>query len=95
LIRSIGIPSLGFCLGTTPRSDDVMVGCNDAKIYQYDTRTGQLNIVYERHLSAVNSITFFDGGRRFISSSDDKTLRYWEYGTPVEIKVTQKTSKEL
>ena len=35
---------------------------------------------------AVNTITFVDEGRRFVSSSDDKTLRVWEYGIPVVIK---------
>ena len=35
------------------------------------------------HQAAVNSITFIDEGRRFVSSSDDKSLRLWEYGIPV------------
>jgi pre-mRNA-processing factor 17 len=34
----------------------------------------------------VNTVTFFDNGRRFVSSSDDKTLRVWEFGIPVQIK---------
>jgi pre-mRNA-processing factor 17 len=61
--------------------------CFSSAALRYDTRSGALSLVYERHLQAVNTITFFDAGRRFISSSDDKTLRYWEFGTPVEIKV--------
>ena len=36
--------------------------------------------------AAVNTITFVDEGRRFVSSSDDKTLRVWEFGIPVVIK---------
>lgn len=42
---------------------------------------------YDQHLAAVNSITFTDGGRRFLTSSDDKSMRVWEYGIPVVMKV--------
>ena len=41
---------------------------------------------YDQHLGAVNSITFVDDNRRFISTSDDKTVRVWDYGFPVVIK---------
>ena len=44
---------------------------------------------YSNHLSAVNSITFFDHGRKFASTSDDKRLLFWEVGTPVPIKEIQ------
>ena len=42
---------------------------------------------YDQHLAAVNTITFTDGGRRFLTSSDDKSMRVWEYGIPVVMKV--------
>jgi pre-mRNA-processing factor 17 len=31
-------------------------------------------------------VTFFDDGRRFMSTSDDKKLLVWETGTPVPVK---------
>jgi len=37
-------------------------------------------------LGAVNTITFVDENRRFVTTSDDKTLRVWEYDIPVVIK---------
>ena len=37
-------------------------------------------------MGAVNSITFVDENRRFVSSSDDKSLRVWDFGIPVQIK---------
>jgi pre-mRNA-processing factor 17 len=37
-------------------------------------------------LGAVNTVTFIDENRRFVSSSDDKSLRVWEFGIPVQIK---------
>ena len=41
---------------------------------------------YNEHLGAVNTITFIDDNRRFVTSSDDKSLRVWEFGIPVQIK---------
>lgn len=48
--------------------------------------TGDLIQEYDYHLAAVNTITFVDEGRRFVTTSDDKTIRVWEYGIPVQIK---------
>ncbi len=41
---------------------------------------------YNYHLGPVNSVTFIDEGRQFVSTSDDKTIRVWEFGIPVQIK---------
>jgi pre-mRNA-processing factor 17 len=43
---------------------------------------------YDRHLGAVNTITFVDDNRRFVSTSDDKSMRVWEWDIPVDMKVT-------
>ena len=44
---------------------------------------------YDYHLSAVNTITFVDEGRRFVTTSDDKTIRVWELGIPVQVRCTR------
>ena len=41
---------------------------------------------YDYHLAAVNTITFVDEGRRFVSTSDDKTIRVWDLGVPVQVR---------
>ena len=53
---------------------------------QWDLRSGDMIQEYNQHLEAVNSITFFDNNKKFVSSSDDKTLRVWEYDIPVTAK---------
>lgn len=53
---------------------------------QWDLRSGEVIQEYNQHLDAVNSITFFDNNKKFVSSSDDKTLRVWEYDIPVTAK---------
>ena len=41
---------------------------------------------YNHHLAPVNTITFFDNGNKFMSTSDDKKILVWEYDTPVPLK---------
>src|ERR1043165_3827100 len=53
---------------------------------QFDINTGEVTQEYDQHLGAVNTITFVDENRRFVTTSDDKTLRAWEFDIPVVIK---------
>ncbi|KAK9985634.1 hypothetical protein SO802_030585 [Lithocarpus litseifolius] len=53
----------------------LLAGMSDKKIVQWDMNTGQVAQEYDQHLGAVNTITFVDNNRRFVSSSDDKSLR--------------------
>ena len=46
----------------------VMCGQADRKIVQWDLNTRDVKQEYEQHLAAVNSLTFVDEGRRFVSS---------------------------
>lgn len=85
-----------FSTGKTPhvirfnpgpeKSHQFLAGMSDKKIVQFDTRSGRIVQEYDHHLAAVNTLTFVDNNRRFISTSDDKSLRAWEYGIPVPIK---------
>ncbi|KAF3909314.1 hypothetical protein ABW20_dc0109338 [Dactylellina cionopaga] len=65
---------------------EFIAGMSDKKIVQFDTRTAAVVQEYDHHLGPVNTLTFVDENRRFISTSDDKSLRAWEYGIPVPIK---------
>jgi pre-mRNA-processing factor 17 len=83
-----------FTSGKTPhvvrinpsKPHEFLAGMADKKILQYDTRSGELVQEYDHHLGPVNTITFCDENRRFVTTSDDKSLRAWEYGIPVPIK---------
>ncbi|KAI8384374.1 WD40-repeat-containing domain protein [Radiomyces spectabilis] len=88
-IRAFTTGKTPYCVTFNPDEDKqniFLTGCSDKKIVQFDTRTGEITQEYDQHLGAVNSITFVDDNRRFISTSDDKTMRAWEYDIPVVIK---------
>lgn len=53
---------------------------------QYDINTGEIIQEYDQHLGPVNTITFVDENRRFVTTSDDKTIRAWDFDIPVVIK---------
>ncbi|KFA74115.1 hypothetical protein S40288_03797 [Stachybotrys chartarum IBT 40288] len=86
-----------FTTGKTPHvikfnpdpehSSEFLAGMSDKKIVQWDTRTPKEIVQeYDHHLAAINTITFVDENRRFITTSDDKSLRAWDYNIPVPIK---------
>ncbi|MDI1490965.1 MAG: hypothetical protein OHK93_002170 [Ramalina farinacea] len=66
-------------------------GMSDKKIVQFDTRVppgsdNSMTQEYDHHLGPINTITFVDEDRRFITTSDDKSLRAWDINIPVPIK---------
>lgn len=66
---------------------EFLAGLSDNRILQYDSRASNETVQeYDHHLGAINTIEFIDENRRFMSTSDDRSLRVWEYGIPVEIK---------
>ncbi|XP_051954498.1 pre-mRNA-processing factor 17-like [Xyrauchen texanus] len=74
-----------YCVKFNPDEDKqnlFVAGMSDRKIvqfvFQFDIRSGEVVQEYDRHLGAVNTITFVDENRRFVSTSNDKSLRVWE-----------------
>ncbi|CEP16375.1 hypothetical protein [Parasitella parasitica] len=88
-IRTFSTGRLPYCVTFNPDQDKnnvFLAGYSDKKIVQFDSNTGEITQEYDQHLGAVNTITFVDDNRRFITTSDDKTMRAWEYDIPVVIK---------
>lgn len=78
-----------YCVKFNPdknRQHLFVAGTSDKKIICWDIRSGDIVQEYDRHLGAVNSITFVDENRRFVTTSDDKSLRVWEWDIPVDMK---------
>lgn len=70
-----------------PSKNEFLAGMSNNKIIQYDIKSGEIVQEYDHHLGPVNTITYIDEDRRFVTTSDDKSLRAWEYGIPVPIKL--------
>ena len=80
---------MAFCCKFNPDDDKqnlIVAGTSANKIVCWDIRSGDIVQEYDRHLAAVNTITFVDKNRRFITTSDDKSLRVWEWNIPVDMK---------
>ncbi|KAK7868527.1 hypothetical protein R5R35_004810 [Gryllus longicercus] len=78
-----------YCAKFNPDADKqhlFVAGTSDKKIICWDARSGEIVQEYDRHLGAVNTITFVDENRRFVTTSDDKSLRVWEWDIPVDMK---------
>ncbi|KAI5573076.1 hypothetical protein BDE02_10G055400 [Populus trichocarpa] len=89
VISSFSTGKIPYVVKLNPDDDKqniLLAGMSDKKIVQWDMNTGQITQEYDQHLGAVNTITFVDNNRRFVTSSDDKSLRVWEFGIPVVIK---------
>jgi len=63
-----------------------LAGCSNKKIVQYDVNSGEIVQQYDEHMGSINTITFIENGKRFVSTSDDKKIYIWEYGIPVVAK---------
>ena len=89
VISSVTSGSIANCVKLHPDASQqniLLAGQADKKILQYDWNAGDVVQEYAQHLGAVNSLTFVDEGRRFVSTSDDKSIRVWEFGIPVTMK---------
>jgi len=76
-----------YCIKFHPEKQNVfLAGMGDKKIIQYDMTSGEITQEYDQHLGPVNTINFVDENRRFVTTSDDKTIRVWDYDIPVVIK---------
>uniref|UniRef100_A0AC35THF5 WD_REPEATS_REGION domain-containing protein n=1 Tax=Rhabditophanes sp. KR3021 TaxID=114890 RepID=A0AC35THF5_9BILA len=88
----INATSIPYCAQYHPDEDKnhmIVAGLQNKKVIQWDIRSGEMIQQYDRHLGSVNSITFFDKNRRFVSTSEDKSLRIWEWEIPVDTKLIQ------
>ena len=86
-VHKIETPRTPYCAKFYPlNNNEVLFGTAERKVVQWDLREDKMVQEYTQHMAAVNTITFLDDDRRFASTSDDKTIRVWEYGIDVTIK---------
>lgn len=68
--------------------NEFLVGLSNHRIEHYDLTLLGLPIqVYDHHLGAINSLTVVDSGKKFMSTSDDRTVRFWEWQINIPVKI--------
>lgn len=80
---------MAYCVKFNPSPENAhffLTGMANKKILCWDCRSGEIVQEYDRHLGAISSINFVDENRKFITTSDDKSMRVWEWDIPVDIK---------
>jgi pre-mRNA-processing factor 17 len=90
-VQRFHLPETGYDVKYYPKNDNIfIVACQDNKLYQYDVRTPNDPVQeYNYHLDKANTVTFIEGGDKFVSTSDDKKVFVWEFGVPVPIRYIQ------
>lgn len=87
---ALGFEDVPVCVRFHPDADKqhiFLTGTHGKRIVQYDMREKQITQEYNQHQGPVDTITFVDQNRRFVSTSDDKSLRAWDFDIPVPIKL--------
>lgn len=76
-----------FNTNAVDHRNEFLAGMSSGQILQFDVRSGNEIVQdYNHHLAAVNTLEFIEGGGRFLSTSDDKSVRAWDWGIPVPVK---------
>eukprot|EP00051_Salpingoeca_urceolata_P030841 m.9756 g.9756 ORF g.9756 m.9756 type:complete len:557 (-) comp3588_c0_seq1:159-1829(-) len=92
-LNLLTIDRVPYCVKFHPTEQHLVVaGTKNKKIICWDLNTEQVVQEYDRHLGPVNTITFVDGGKRMVTTSDDKSIRVWEWNIPVDTKVIAEPS---
>lgn len=99
VIQTFRLNKLPFCIKINPdedRQNEFLVGTNLKQILQFDINSPQPTLTYEEHVGAINTLTFIDNNRKFVTTSDDKKIFIWEYGISVAVKhISEPTMQSL
>eukprot|EP01080_Neovahlkampfia_damariscottae_P001804 gene1804-946_t len=86
IIKSFNLKKPAHCVSFHPeKNHEILIGVGK-RVEHYDVRSGDLIQSYGGHQGPVTSITFFDNNQKFISSSNDKTIRIWEVQVPMVVR---------
>lgn len=69
--------------------DEIIVGLSNHKINHYNiiTTPGEAIQIYTHHLGSINSLTVIENNKRFMSTADDKSVRFWDWQVNIPVKV--------
>lgn len=93
VVQEMEMEAVPTCVLVHPENEhQVLVALSSGKIHHYDwsSPTYRLPIqTYDHHQSSVNFLMAVDSGHRFLSASDDKSVRIWDWQINIPIKTIQ------
>lgn len=90
IMKTIKLKAIPNVLRFNPNNEnEFIVGLTNHKIEHYDLNIPDFETpiqTYDHHLGAINSLTIIESNKRFMSTSDDKTVRFWDWQINIPIK---------
>ena len=85
--RAVGTQVM--CLDVNPANPWSVfgTGCSDNIARVYDIRTGCCEMMFDGHVSDINTVKFLPSGDCFVSGSDDSTCRLYDMRSDQELQV--------
>ncbi|EAZ62910.2 predicted protein [Scheffersomyces stipitis CBS 6054] len=88
--KSLRVKAIPNVLRFNPKNEDeFIVGLSNNDIEHYDLSSLDFHTpvqTYNHHLGAINSLTIIDDNNKFMSTGDDKTVRFWNWQINIPIK---------
>ncbi|CUS21809.1 LAQU0S04e01288g1_1 [Lachancea quebecensis] len=90
-------PAVPNCAEFSPvNPNELIVGLSNSEVRHFDLRVAHkdgLVQVYDHHLSSIIALKYFPDGTKFISSSEDKSMRIWDNQVNIPIKQISDTAQ--
>lgn len=89
--KSMVLEAIPNCLLLNPNNEhELLVALSNSKIHHFDLSSETYNDpiqTYDHHQSSVNFLMAVDSNKRFLSTSDDKSVRIWDWQINIPIKI--------
>ncbi|KAK8943537.1 hypothetical protein KSP40_PGU009053 [Platanthera guangdongensis] len=93
VISTLSTGKIPYVVKLNPDDDKqhiLLAGMSDKKIVQWDMNSGKITQEYDQHLGAVNTITFVDNNRRFVTSTQSLDNQILIYSTKERFQLNKK-----
>ncbi|KAK6463677.1 WD40-repeat-containing domain protein [Scheffersomyces coipomensis] len=96
--KTIKVNAIPNAIKFNPNNEnEFIVGLSNNKIEHYDLSAIHYQTPvqsYDHHLGSINSLTIVDDGNRFMSTADDKTVRFWDWQVNIPVKFISDPSQQ-